>query len=70
MSMTLEQARDAIGKRVTYARYDDPKNPTAPTAGPAYGVITSVNARYVFVRYGTDVIGTATDPDNLTLETP
>lgn len=66
--MTLEQARAAIGRLVTYARRDDPTDPARITAGPEYGTITSVNARYVFVRYGNSPTGKATDPADLTLD--
>ena len=66
--MTIEQARESIGRNVTYARYDDPFFGNVATAGPEYGVITSVNERYVFVRYGAETQAKATDPADLTLD--
>lgn len=67
--MTIEQARESIGCNVTYARHDDPNDLYCVTAGPEYGVITSVNERYVFVRYGLHGAA-ATDPADLTLDHP
>lgn len=65
--MTLDEARAAVGRQVVYARYDDPFYGNVVTAGPEYGIITSVNDRYVFVRYGNSPTGKATDPADLTL---
>ena len=74
--MTLEQARENVGRSVTYARYDAGPRIVLnvgelgqPSAGPESGVITSVNSRYVFVRYGAELHAKATDPADLTLET-
>lgn len=51
--MTLDEARRNIGRGVVYR----------PAHGPAEdGVITRVNDRYVFVRYGADRGSKATDP--------
>ena len=54
--MTLEEARASIGLSVVYRR----KNQK-----PDQGVVTSVNDRYVFVRYGSQVGSAATNPADL-----
>jgi len=54
--MTLEEARTSIGLLVVYRRKGQK---------PDEGVITSVNARYVFVRYGSQVGSAATNPADL-----
>jgi hypothetical protein len=62
--MTLEQARGHIGDGVVYRagrRYGDGYGPTED------GVITSVNDRYVFVRYAGDQNSKATAPELLIL---
>lgn len=64
--MTIEQARENIGRNVTYERYYG----DLMVSGPEFGVITSVNDRYVFVRYGAQVGSKATDPADLTLDHP
>lgn len=59
--MTLDEARAHIGDAVIY-------HPYAPELDPAEeGVITSVNDRYVFVRYGGDKGSKATAAERLTL---
>lgn len=60
--MTLEQARENIGNNVTYHPFVGRKAKDCE-----YGVITSVNDRYVFVRYGSDRHSKATNPSDLTL---
>jgi hypothetical protein len=61
--MTLSEARAHVGDAVTY-------HPYAPELDPAEeGVITSVNDRYVFVRYGAGEGSKATSPGLLTLLT-
>jgi hypothetical protein len=61
MVMTLEEARAHTGRAVIY-------HPYAPDLDPVEeGVITSVNDRYVFVRYGSDKGSKATAPELLTL---
>jgi len=57
--MTIEQARENIGRRVTY-------NPGWEEL-IEYGVITSVNDVFVFVRYGNDINSKATNPELLKL---
>jgi hypothetical protein len=56
--MTLDEARASIGAKVlyrtAYGRTDD-------------GVISSVNDRWVLVRYGADTGSKATDPAALSL---
>lgn len=60
--MTIEQARDAVGRKVVYrAEYQTPREPGEE------GVITSVNSQYVFVRYGAKAGSQATYPRNLEL---
>ena len=55
--MTLDEARDLIGQRVVYD-------------GTEHGRITSVNARFVFVRFGQDQHSKAVDPDDLHPDCP
>ncbi len=56
--MTLDEARGHIGHGVVYRA----------SHGPAEGgTITSVNDRYVFVRYAGDVGSKATEPGDLEL---
>lgn len=57
--ITLEQAKANIGNRVTYT--------CAGSQDKEYGVITSVNSKFVFVRYGSDINSKATSPEDLTL---
>jgi hypothetical protein len=59
--MTLEEAREHVGRDVTY-------HPYAPELDPVeQGVITSVNHRFAFVRYAGDTASKATSPELLTL---
>lgn len=57
--MTLEEAGRCIGARVIY---------TAPRGRTEYGTISSVNASFVFVRYGDSLQAQATPADRLTLD--
>lgn len=57
--MKLSDAAERIGQKVIYS--------ASRITPPEEGVITSVNHRYVFVRYGADVHSKATDADCLTL---
>lgn len=59
--MTLDEARASIGLLVVYRRQGQ---------DPDQGVITSVNDRYVFVRYGSQVGSAATDPADLERVSP
>ena len=62
--MTLDEARANIGHAVIY-------HPYAPELDPVEeGAITSVNDRFVFVRYGSDKGSKATSPELLTLLAP
>lgn len=54
--MTLDEARHNVGRLVIYER---------PHCLREEGVITSVNDRYVFVRYGSGQTSQATDPADL-----
>ena len=54
--MSIDEARAHIGQLVVYRRLGQP---------PDQGVITSVNDRYVFVRYGSQVGSAATNPKDL-----
>jgi len=54
--MTINEARASIGLLVIYRRKGQK---------PDEGVITSVNDRYVFVRYGSQVGSAATNPADL-----
>jgi hypothetical protein len=58
--MTLDEARQNIGNSVTYTPFEG-------STEKEYGVITSVNDRYVFVRYGTDIQSKATRAEDLEL---
>ena len=59
--MTLDEARGHIGDGVIYQ----------PNHGDAEeGTITSVNHRFVFVRYGSRRTSAATDPSSLSLLAP
>lgn len=59
---TLDRFRAHIGAAVVY---------TPPGCGPdcarEQGVVTGVNASFVFVRYGADLTPKATAPQNLRL---
>ena len=56
--MTLDEARSHVGDGVVYR----------PSHGVAEeGTITSVNDRFVFVRYGSRRTSAATEPGALTL---
>lgn len=57
--MTVEEAEAAIGERVHY---------TGSNREMEYGVITSTNDRFVFVRYGTHKCSMATIPADLEFE--
>jgi hypothetical protein len=59
--MTLERARECIGRLVVYCPPHDWSRPSEE------GVITSVNDRYVFVRYGSQQTPAATRPEDLEL---
>lgn len=56
--MTLEEARDRIGRGVVYSTGYSP---------PEDGVITGVSASMVFVRYRGDLHPKGTNPADLTL---
>lgn len=60
--MTLEECKNNIGRKVEYIPFEgcDP-------ALHETGVITSVNSRFAFVRYGGDVNSKATNPEDLRL---
>lgn len=65
--MTLDDARSNIGNAVVYLP-DDPMGWRATSQLRAeQGVITSVNDRFVFVRYGSDVGSKSPRPENLRL---
>lgn len=60
--MTIEEARANVGQKVAYrAHHLQPHEPGQE------GVITSVNDRWVFVRYGTEAVSQATAPEMLSL---
>lgn len=56
--MTLEEARASIGRTVTYRTYSGRLDT---------GVITSVDSRFVFVRFNGDERSKAADPAWLVL---
>jgi hypothetical protein len=59
--VTLTEAREHIGAGVVYRPL-----PNAPWSPTEDGTITSVNERWVFVRYAGDTNSKATDPAHLT----
>lgn len=61
--MTLNDAQNAIGRKVIYTPFlgCDPNMTEV-------GVITSVNDKFVFVRYGSDVNSKATRAEDLQFE--
>lgn len=61
--MTLEEASQNVGRKVIYTPFKgcDPKD-------KEYGVITSVNSLYVFVRYGSDINSKATGAEDLVFD--
>jgi hypothetical protein len=58
--MTLQECKENVGRRVTYIPFEgcDPSL-------HEYGVITSVNEKNCFVRYGSDINSKATSPEDL-----
>ena len=60
--MTLEQAKNNVGAWVIYKPFD-----VCSDDQKEIGVITSVNDRYVFVRYGNKLHSEATNPEDLTI---
>lgn len=58
--MKLEEAKNGVGRKVVYTPFEgcDPSLLEE-------GVITSVNDRYVFVRYGSDKNSKPTSPYDL-----
>jgi hypothetical protein len=60
-AMTIDEARGHIGDGVVYR---------SGTPRAEEGVITSVNARFAFVRYGSQTTTAATDPADLDLLAP
>ena len=61
--MTLQECKENIGRKVCFIPFDPKDRGLQET-----GVITSVNSRYCFVRYGSDVNSKATNPNDLILE--
>ena len=62
--MTLDEARGAIDREVLYLP------PGGSIDSTEVGVITSVNHRYVFVRFGSGATSAACNPADLTLLSP
>lgn len=58
--MTLEEAKNNIGAVVKYIPFEG-----CDSSQIEYGEITSVNDKYVFVRYGRKIHGEATRPEDL-----
>lgn len=58
--MTLEEARNNIGRYVVYTPFEG-----CSDNQKELGVITSVNDTYVFVRYGDELHSKATRPEDL-----
>ena len=55
--LKLSEARQLVGREVVYTEKHTKKK--------EYGIITSVNDKYVFVKYGNDTIAKATKPQEL-----
>ena len=60
--MTLDKARKHIGSIVKYIPFKG-----CDESQCEYGEITSVNDKYVFVRYGREINSKATRPEDLKL---
>ena len=60
--MTLEEARNHIGDSVIYTPFEG-----CDASELEFGIITSVNDSYVFVRYGSNLHSQATNPCDLRL---
>lgn len=60
--MTLDECKNYIGRKVTYIPFEGCDPSLHET-----GIITSVNSRFAFVRYGSDVSSKATRPEDLRL---
>jgi hypothetical protein len=61
--MTLKEAKENIGRKVIYTPFPD-----CIPSDKEVGVITSTNDCFVFVRYGSDVISKATNPEDIEFE--
>jgi hypothetical protein len=61
--MTLEEARQNVGSKVMYTPFQGCKPSIIE-----YGIITGVNQKFVFVRYGNENISKATNSAKLKLE--
>lgn len=60
--MTLEECKNNIGRMVQYIPFEG-----CDISLYENGVITSVNNKYCFVRYGSDINSKATNPKDLRL---
>lgn len=60
--MTILECKNNIGRKVTYIPFEG-----CDISLREYGVITSVNERFAFVRYGSDINSKATNPNDLIL---
>lgn len=58
--MTLQEASQSIGRKVIYTPFENCDNKYLE-----YGVITSTNDKYVFIRYGNDVNSKSTRAEDL-----
>ena len=61
--MTLEKAKENIGRIVIYTPYKG-----CPNRLKQRGIVTHANDKYAFVRYGGDIGAKATKVDDLELE--
>ena len=60
--MTLEDCKNNIGRSVLYIPFEGCDSSLYES-----GIITSVNSKYCFVRYGSDINSKATKPEDLSL---
>ncbi len=61
--MKLSEAKEGINRKVVYTPFKE----CAPDQRE-FGVITGVNTKFAFVRYGTQVTGVATNPEDIEFE--
>ena len=60
--MTLQECKKNIGRYVTYIPFDG-----CDKSLYERGIITNINKKYAFVRYGNDCASKSTNPNDLIL---
>lgn len=61
--MVLDECRKYINRKVVYT-----PSKSCGSSELEYGVITGVNTKFAFVRYGSDINSKATRAEDLTLD--